>query len=552
MLKNSILLDEMAADLAFAMEFAENEAQRELAEAELQQHIQAVDGMRLFLQTTLDAFPAHTAVLDPDGTIIDVNTAWSSFCEKKGGSPMHYLGRNYLTVCDMAAGSWSEEAAPAANGIRAVISGSLDEFYLEYPCHSPTEKRWFALRVTPFPETAPRRVVVAHIDITERQQAQNRLQNLYNELEKRVIVRTAELQTAKERVEAILNNSADAIVLVLQDFRIQQTSASFNRLFGCDQDEYFGQPLNVLLAPGGGSIMNQIFQSAADQRKLVLDVEARRWDGTVFAAELSIGSISDDSFICTFHDISQRKQVEQSLRAAVEKEKELNELKTRFVSMASHEFRTPLATIRAAIDTLTVYRARLTDDQIAHKLSNISEQIDFLTDIMDDLLELARLQTRRLEYQPETLDLDALWQEMLQEFQSHQNIAHQFRYTCASGLPTIQADKMLLRQIISNLLSNAVKYSPPDKVIAIKLKQTGDSVVFSVRDGGIGIPENDMPHLFEPFHRAANVGTIHGTGLGLVITKEAVDLHGGTISAESQLGIGTVFTVRIPSAPQGE
>ena len=285
--------------------------------------------------------------------------------ENNGGSPMHYLGANYLTVCDAAAGPWSEEAAPAAAGIRAVINGLLDEFYLEYPCHSPTEKRWFALRVTPFPEALPRRVVVAHIDITERQQAQNHLQNLYNELEKRVIARTAELQTAKERVEAILNNSADAIVLVHQDFLIQQTSATFDSLFGCDQDEYFGQPLNVLLVPDEGSSINRIFQSAAEQRKLALDVEARRRDGTVFAAELSIGFISDDSFVCTFHDISQRKQVEQSLRAAVEKEKELNELKTRFVSMASHEFRTPLATIRAAIDTLTAYRDRLTDDQIA-------------------------------------------------------------------------------------------------------------------------------------------------------------------------------------------
>ena len=125
-------------------------------------------------------------------------------------------------------------------------------------------------------------------------------------------------------------------------------------------------------------------------------------------------------------------------------------------------------------------------------------------------------------------------------------------YLCERVLPTIQADKILLRQIISNLLSNAVKYSPPDKVITITMEHTGDSVVFSVRDSGIGIPENDMPHLFEPFYRATNVGTIHGTGLGLVITQEAVDLHGGTITAESQLGIGTVFTVRIPMASQGE
>ncbi len=545
------LLDEMAADISFAMEFAEHEVQRLQAETALQQHVKAVEEMRLFLQTTLDAFPTNTVVLNPDGTIINVNTSWIRFADENGApSEMHYLGANYLTVCDTSVGLWSEEAAPAAAGIRAVIAGSRDEFYLEYPCNSASENRWFIIGVTPFPGTSPRHVVITHINISERKQAEDMMKNSHEILEKRVIERTAELQTAKERVETILNSSTDAILLLHDDFTIQQTNGAFNAMFSCQQDDYFGKPLDMLLPANTGNPITHILQATAEHLQVSEDVEAQRKDGTVFTAELNIGIVNNDSFVCTFHDVSVRKEVEHSLKMAVQKEKELNELKTRFVSMASHEFRTPLASILAATETLTAYRHRLTDDEIGRKLSNIFEQVAFLKAIMDDVLQLARLQARRLEYNPSVLDLDVIWREMLDEFQNRPDITHHFLYTCESILPAVQIDKKLMRQIISNLLSNAMKYSPPEQVITIKLIHADGGVAFSVKDSGIGIPSDDLPHLFEPFHRASNVGTIHGTGLGLVITKEAVDLHGGTITVESQIDKGSTFTVLIPILDQ--
>jgi PAS domain S-box-containing protein len=541
------ILGEMAADLSFAMEFDEQEARRRQAEVEVKNHMKLVEEMRFFLQTTLDAFPANTAVLDPEGFIINVNAAWAKFADDNAAhSQLHYLASNYLTVCDMVEGADAEEATTAAVGIRAVVNGSQDDFTLEYPCHSPSEARWFALRITPFPEPAPRRVVVAHIDITERKLAEVSLQNLNSELEQRVIARTTEVVATRERAEAILSNSTDGILLLEHGLEIQQTNLAFNDMFAANHDDYFGKTLDVLVDGAAGDITDRVLQLDAEQRSLTLDVQACRKDGSVFDAELSVGLITSDSYVCTFHDIAARKQIEVSLRDAIAKERELSELKSRFVSMASHEFRTPLATIHAATETLSAYRERLTEEQIEQKLGNIRSQIGYLKDIMDDVLRLAQLQARRVEFNPETVDLDAFCRELMNEFQELPDNTHQLLYTCDSPVPTAQLDRKLLRQLMSNLLTNAIKYSPVNKTIVVNLEYVAEAFVLRVQDSGIGIPEDDLMYLFDPFHRASNVGTIHGTGLGLVIAKESVGLHGGTIDVESQLGVGTTFTIHIP------
>ncbi|MEO8398123.1 MAG: PAS domain-containing protein, partial [Chloroflexota bacterium] len=158
------------------------------AALEQERHLQAAQAqvneeMRQVLQSTLDAFPAITVVLENDGTIMLVNKPWKRFADENGGlSPVHYLGFNYLSVCDTSVEPMAEEAAAAAAGIRTVIEGLRDDFYLEYPCPSASEKRWFGLRVSPFSEAVPRRVVVAHIDMTERKQAEEALKHERNML----------------------------------------------------------------------------------------------------------------------------------------------------------------------------------------------------------------------------------------------------------------------------------------------------------------------------------------------------------------------------------
>lgn len=1192
------------------------------------QPTQPTEEFRQFLQSTLDAFPANTSVLAPDGTIIGVNLPWEQFADQNDGqSTTHYHGLNYLTVCDTAAGPMSDEAILAAAGIRAVIAGQLHDFYLEYPCNSPTKERWFMLRVTPFAEPAPRRVVTAHIDITERKHTEKAereqrvvaetlrdslavltasfdvetimqkilaysaavipseagtimlyegnqarvaysrgyspeaeaffkdhrfplnselftkesddsryylvtdtklsaswvslpvtawirssvgvpivlrgkaigllvadsavpnqfeqkdvknlqafaryaalaLENAHHidELEQRVHRRTSELQAAKERVEAILNNSADGILMVDSDFIIQQTNDAFNTLFGCETDTYFHQPLTTLFRPDSGDLAIKAMQRGAlDGQGTNIEVCARRQDNTEFDAEFSIGFIKMGGFVCSIRDITERKQAEAALqksaaeihdlynnapcgyhsinkdgvivqmndtelrwlgyardemidklkitdiftpesisiykreypgfmqrgwindleldlirkdgsvlhillngiaiydehgqylrsrtsvfdmtelrqaqlalrdsearyrqseqmlhnvienipvrlfwkgrnsvykgcntlharhiglespyaivgktdfdispgraahwveqdrqvmesgapklnveeliedsdssrhwlrsnrvvlrdaaeqadgvlvtiedittsklaelavaeernllrtlidavpdfiyikdmqhrfmltntahaqargltdpnemtgktdfdyfpaelaeqfrleeatllrteipllnheqtsfgnaggfswalsnkvplrnirgeligivgitrditerkraeaalkeseeqfrllvetmqgglatfdlndrityvndrfcellgysraeiigtrsfdyvdktdleklnlqferrqhgektsyeltirrkggkavnlliarsplidkegkligsiavttditaqkqaeltlRMAFEKEKEIGELKSRFVSMASHEFRTPLATILATSESLSAYRSRMTEEQIDQRLKTIAGQVTHLRDIIEDVLQLSRLQARKAEFNPTMLDLNTLCRSVIDEFESRPEVKQRFVYSCNDTVRTMKLDKKLMRQIVSNLASNAVKYSPGDKTIYVSLEYTSDSLTLKVRDEGIGIPPADLKHLFEPFHRAGNVGAISGTGLGLTITKESIELHGGTIAVESKVDIGTTFTAHIPISVRTE
>jgi PAS domain S-box-containing protein len=245
-------------------------------------------------------------------------------------------------------------------------------------------------------------------------------------------------------------------------------------------------------------------------------------------------------------DITKRKAAEDALTQALVAEKELNELKSRFVSMASHEFRTPLAAIRATAETLSAYRHRLTEEQVTKRLTKIVDHVVYLTSIIDDVLQLTRLQSGATSIELETFDLDALCTLIIDELQSQRSDLHRLTYRCDPALRTVALDKKLMRHIITNLLSNALKYSPGDIPVHLDLARIEHDLVITCRDGGIGIPPADLTYLFQPFHRAANVGNISGTGLGLVIAKESVELQGGTLTVESREGAGSTFTVRIP------
>jgi signal transduction histidine kinase len=235
------------------------------------------------------------------------------------------------------------------------------------------------------------------------------------------------------------------------------------------------------------------------------------------------------------------------LQLALAKAKELNELKTYFSSMISHEFRTPLTVIASSSGLMQRYYTRMPEEKRAAHLEQIQNQVKRLAAMLDDVLTLSKADTITLEVNRETLNLRAWITDIVDELRPtapHHTLDLSF-IDCPAK-PLVAWDATLMRQAIYNLLSNAIKYSPDGGTVRFSLTCDPEEVMICVQDQGIGIPEKDQQKLFEVFHRAGNVGTISGTGLGLPIVKRAVDAHNGTIKVESIVRKGTTFTLVLP------
>ena len=231
---------------------------------------------------------------------------------------------------------------------------------------------------------------------------------------------------------------------------------------------------------------------------------------------------------------------------ALQKEKELNELKSRFVSMASHEFRTPLSTILSSTTLLEKYSDDEPEKKIKH-FQRIKASIKNLIEILESFLSLSKLEEGRVESNPSYFEIDKFGHELVEDMGPLLAEGQQINYK-HTGAKEVFIDKQMLHNILLNLLSNAIKYSPPGKEICFTSEIKEEDIIFKVKDSGIGIPEDEQKHLFERFFRARNVTNIQGTGLGLNIVKKYVELLGGNINFESRSGEGTTFTVMIPIA----
>ena len=274
----------------------------------------------------------------------------------------------------------------------------------------------------------------------------------------------------------------------------------------------------------------------------------------------------------------QRKQAEGEIRKALEKEKELTELKSRFISMTSHEFRTPLTTIQSSAELLENYSHKWTEEKKVIHLHRIQISVKHMTKLLNDVLIIGKAEAGKLELNPVPTNLERFCHGLIEELGLNDNKNHSiiFNYNeenktlksdsklevsrselgssilhhsilqDSTVIPIPCVDEQLLWQILENLLSNSLKYSPSGSTVGLTLSCFPKQAVFQVRDHGIGIPQEDQARLFETFHRAKNVGTIAGTGLGLAIVKKCVDIHQGQIAVESEVGVGTTFTVTLP------
>lgn len=246
-----------------------------------------------------------------------------------------------------------------------------------------------------------------------------------------------------------------------------------------------------------------------------------------------------------------KHQTEKAIKAALEKEKELNDLKSNFIAIVSHEFRNPLSSILLSIDMLQRYDDRLTLAKKQLFLHRAREAVDRMKQLLEEVLIIGAAEAGELRCNPAPVDLADFCRQLVAEFQ-HDNTmsvpqhAIVFTQTETAAQKTYDLDEKLLRHILTNLLSNALKYSPHGGKVQLGLIPTADTVTFRVQDCGIGIPQGDINRLFDRFHRASNAQNIPGTGLGLSIVKQCVDLHGGEITVQSAVDVGTTFTISLP------
>lgn len=244
-------------------------------------------------------------------------------------------------------------------------------------------------------------------------------------------------------------------------------------------------------------------------------------------------------------DSNESKRVAAEISKVLEKEKELSLLKSSFITMTSHEFRTPLTTILSSAEILEFYSYKLTEEKKISHLHRIQVAVKHMTELLNDVLLIGKAEAGKLEFEPVQLNLIQLCLDLVEDIQISTDI-HTITFRSQGQCTNPCMDEKLLRHILVNLLSNAIKYSPQNSFVHFDLVCNQEVVTFQVRDEGIGIPVADQAKLFTPFYRASNVDTISGTGLGLAIVKKSVDLHNGKLTVESKVGVGTTFRVTIP------
>lgn len=240
------------------------------------------------------------------------------------------------------------------------------------------------------------------------------------------------------------------------------------------------------------------------------------------------------------------REREEDARRALDKERELNELKLRFVSMTSHEFRTPLTMILSASELLRNYDTRLSGDERQEVLTDIRNAVGRMTVMLDEVLTISRADAGRLELNPKPMAVAEFCRGLVRELEKACLHSHRLVLKAPAHDVTRLMDEKLLRLILTNLLSNAIKYSPAGSEVILCLDFEAGNTLFEVIDKGIGIPDEDQPRMFDTFFRAKNVGQIAGTGLGLAIVRRAVQRHNGYIACDSRVGVGTCFSLKIP------
>jgi PAS domain S-box-containing protein len=361
----------------------------------------------------------------------------------------------------------------------------------------------------------------------------------------------ARLRESEERFSTAFRVSPlNITILRLSDARFVEANDAFVRWFGLDRDMIIGhdsRELNIWLNLGDRAKFLADLRCRGSLRDVECRLRSHR--GTIHTLLQSAEIIEinrEPHMLVVGLDITQRKQAEDELLRTVAREKELGRLRGEFISVVSHEFRTPLGIIHSSAEILEDYLDQLEPAERKDHLQSIRKNTRRMAGLMEEVLLLGSLDVGKMQFKPAPLELRTFVERLVDEVSSATNRRCPIKLSLCEIPPEIHVDERLLRHIFTNLLTNAIKYSDVGRAVRFEIGFAGAEIVCVIRDQGIGIPEADREWLFNAFHRGHNVADRPGTGLGLVIVKRCVDLHGGKIKVESQFGEGTAVTVRLP------
>jgi PAS domain S-box-containing protein len=363
-----------------------------------------------------------------------------------------------------------------------------------------------------------------------------------------------EIRNSEARYRSVIENVGVGVVVV-QDGRMVFANPSMVRIVGHSLEYLLANPFTATIHPEDVPVVMERHQRRLRGEAVEVNYNFRvvTEAGQVRTLELSAVLIQwsqRDATLLFVVDATARMQAEENQQIALQQQIALNDMKARFITMASHEFRTPLATIHGSVELLQHYEDRMPADKKLHTLQKIDDAVERMTHMLENVLVIGRTDAGRLEFKPRTLSITTFCHGLVDELRSamaRQLVGVRLQLELPPAEQLFWLDDTLIRNIVGNLLSNAIKYSPQGGDVRFSVRDQGDALVFTVSDQGIGIPEADQAALFVSFHRASNVGPIAGTGLGLSIVKEAVTCHLGDIRVDSTVGQGSTFSVTLPT-----
>ena len=364
-----------------------------------------------------------------------------------------------------------------------------------------------------------------------------------------------QLQASEQRFRGVFDQTFQLMVLLTPEGNLLEYNQAALDFSHANQEDCLALPLWELKCWNYSQASQEWLQTAIanarDGHFVRAEIQVRDALDVMVWVDFSLKPLKDETgkvvmLIGEGRDISDKKRAETEIINALEQERELNQLKSDLVSVVSHEFRTPLTTIRSSAELLERYCRDVMDEKKSKHFQRIRAAINQTIQLLDDVLLIGKAEAGKMEFKPVAIDLVEFCRNLVEELRSNFNSHHSLTFTCQGECSNACLDENLLRPILTNLLSNAVKYSPKGETVNFELACQDEVVTFRIQDQGMGIPPEDLSRLFESFYRASNVGSIQGTGLGLSIVKKSVDLHGGQLAVESALGIGTTFTVMLP------